>query len=560
MYSHSAWFERVWRAICLHQTETFFTKTALPFSYLVEGEVIRPCRGYFTITKEHVRYAFDQGPEARPSDLKARVPGASYVHALLHDERIGAWHPSPSHGFGVPAGQNRDTPDTSGHLPHPARVRRGSRRSRRKAARRERHASSVRSPSPSRATADGRPSHPPRPPRFRRFLRLPTMVSSPTITVAPPDRSPHFSDTPTGIDADTQVLLHGGVWKHPHEITPDDRLATVNPAHALLYHRAADYDALDYAGDVYRLAHRSLDLVVGPAHRMPVRSLEPGSSRLADRFALRQADGLGSRVGLLASARQCGDAPALIALPEVATGRGALPARLVPVDALLQVLGYFVGDGWVSDAVVHRVTFAAPIVRKRLFIGEALRAIGCRVTGDDSVLSTADARLHAFLAVHGFSGTRAVEKRLPGFLFDLDHTVAEHCVRGLLASDGHTTASGSTSFYSSSPYLRDAVQALFFGTGRATRSALVARAGERPGLIDGRVITRRHDAFVVTARKAPRVSVERRAHVARVPFAGLLHRFHVPPWCTMVVRRNGLAVVVHDGCVPVFTASQLRAA
>src|SRR5688500_3394095 len=100
--------------------------------------------------------------------------------------------------------------------------------------------------------------------------------------------TPQFPDAPTGRDGERELLVAGGEWKHAEEVSPVDRLATVDIASgALSYVPYTARDTVWFAGDLVHLTHRSLDVLVGPAHQLPVRVWDARAGRLADAFSTK---------------------------------------------------------------------------------------------------------------------------------------------------------------------------------------------------------------------------------------------------------------------------------
>jgi hypothetical protein len=88
-------FEVIWQRIMAFsgsvfhteaQDSEFFYRTSL--NQLIVGKNSNP-----TIAKEDIKSIFNslrQTPELRPSDINQTVTGASYILAILRDQRIGA--------------------------------------------------------------------------------------------------------------------------------------------------------------------------------------------------------------------------------------------------------------------------------------------------------------------------------------------------------------------------------------------------------------------------------------------------------------------------------------
>lgn len=83
--------EEVWARIVKHKGAEFHTKTALPFTYEIQGNVFRPIRDHpinRKIPKSDFEKALKHVPCDGPGDMDRSIQGSSYVWAVLHDPRI----------------------------------------------------------------------------------------------------------------------------------------------------------------------------------------------------------------------------------------------------------------------------------------------------------------------------------------------------------------------------------------------------------------------------------------------------------------------------------------
>lgn len=86
-------FEEVWVRIKKRAGETFFTKTGIRFTYIVEGNRVVLSRINYSLSKGDLEKAYSGVPMKGPSEIVSIVSGPSYVWAILHDARISlkAW-------------------------------------------------------------------------------------------------------------------------------------------------------------------------------------------------------------------------------------------------------------------------------------------------------------------------------------------------------------------------------------------------------------------------------------------------------------------------------------
>jgi hypothetical protein len=91
-------FHEVWERIRRDQRERFYTKTRLPFTYEIRGEVVHVHRPDSPSDnkqpyKSQFELAYQRVPIPNPGKIRDIVWGCSYVWAILHDPRIsqGDW-------------------------------------------------------------------------------------------------------------------------------------------------------------------------------------------------------------------------------------------------------------------------------------------------------------------------------------------------------------------------------------------------------------------------------------------------------------------------------------
>ena len=86
-------FDEVWDRIVKHEHAFFRTRLGVWFTYRLEGDVVCPSRTDFRIPRRDFEIAYPLLPLPGPGKINRLVTGASYVYAILHDERVsgGAW-------------------------------------------------------------------------------------------------------------------------------------------------------------------------------------------------------------------------------------------------------------------------------------------------------------------------------------------------------------------------------------------------------------------------------------------------------------------------------------
>ena len=74
-------------------TATMSIALLVPFTYRIEGDVLRTSRTNYNLAKSDFQKAYEMVPIKDPSDLKGLVRGSPYIWAILNDPRIseGKW-------------------------------------------------------------------------------------------------------------------------------------------------------------------------------------------------------------------------------------------------------------------------------------------------------------------------------------------------------------------------------------------------------------------------------------------------------------------------------------
>ena len=80
--------DEVWRRLKTLEGQRFETKTGRPFTFEINGDVFRPNRTKYNVTKSDFRKALELVPFDGPGVVNSAVRGPAYVWAVLHDKRV----------------------------------------------------------------------------------------------------------------------------------------------------------------------------------------------------------------------------------------------------------------------------------------------------------------------------------------------------------------------------------------------------------------------------------------------------------------------------------------
>lgn len=80
--------DAVWQRIKRLEGQTFHTKTGKPFKFEIVGDVFRPSRTEYNISKADFGKALELVPFDGPGIVNYLVRGPAYIWAVLHDPRV----------------------------------------------------------------------------------------------------------------------------------------------------------------------------------------------------------------------------------------------------------------------------------------------------------------------------------------------------------------------------------------------------------------------------------------------------------------------------------------
>jgi hypothetical protein len=88
MSSRKPSIDDVWTRLKLMEGHQFETKTGMPFTFEISGEVLHPSRTQYNVSKADFRKALRLVPFDGPGVINNVVRGPAYVWAVLHDKRV----------------------------------------------------------------------------------------------------------------------------------------------------------------------------------------------------------------------------------------------------------------------------------------------------------------------------------------------------------------------------------------------------------------------------------------------------------------------------------------
>jgi DNA-directed RNA polymerase II subunit RPB2 len=261
------------------------------------------------------------------------------------------------------------------------------------------------------------------------------------------------------------VLTLNG-WKPIAEVTMEDKVATMQEGQLVYAHPIKTLE-FDYTGPMYNLKSQQVDLTVTPNHRMWVGT--PHTRAKVWSYDFHEAkDIFGRHVKYQKDVEWDKDDYQFIL-----KGNQLITDQLVNMDAWLIVFGIWYAEGWANK---RSVAFAADKPRVQEALMTALKTLGWNYRFDEKSLKL-EILHHALRDYMIPLSTGANTKALPAWVWKLSKAQAQTLLFGMLLGDGHTTASNSEIYSTSSLTLADQVQQLALHAGWSANKILHTEAG-----------------------------------------------------------------------------------
>ena len=280
-------------------------------------------------------------------------------------------------------------------------------------------------------------------------------------------------------DAATDVLTRRGFlpWS---EVSQHDELGCWDPiANSLVYEKPLELTKHRHDGPMYRVNHGGVDLLVTEHHKMFVQTIvdsKAGGIRNVtwSDWNLVQASDLGDR--LRVRYQKCAPYRLRESIDLSSGDRSPVFPAHDDSRALLRLIGFFVGDGWVGKTTeitrprVNSICFGLKKQRKVAYLREICAELGWEVEEQNL-----HAQGHRVYTVHapaiGSLFRRQFydendEKIIPSYLLDLNVEDSSALLDGLRSSDG-TAKRGAWEFSTTSNQVAEALQRIVLHAGGA---------------------------------------------------------------------------------------------
>ena len=316
-------------------------------------------------------------------------------------------------------------------------------------------------------------------------------------------------------DAETEVLTTDGFVKWP-DVKGGTKLGIWDPQKQSLCYETPEYLTDDsYTGDMYRVTHGGVDLLVTPDHKMWVCTRD-GTKNEWRPWALIPANELGDR----SMVRYSKLAPYTVGTRSAVQVPNQL-ATPTTMEAFGEFLGFFVGDGYASGRG-NLIEFNFRKERKIEYLRELVSRLGWGLSEKSKFWVTVEDASSWFREqcydTEGY-------KRLPNWVLSTDQAFQKSVLRGLQKSDG-STKRGAWEYSTNSETLAKQFQILGL------------HCGEAVSVNNGEPLWR----LMVLSRMREPVINQGKIDTGLVPYSGRVYCAKTRTGI-LVVRRNGKIVL-----------------
>jgi hypothetical protein len=343
---------------------------------------------------------------------------------------------------------------------------------------------------------------------------------------------------------DTEILTRYG-WIPFQDLTLVNEVATVDPqTGTLIFERPTRVIEMPFEGEIFHGEHQALDFMVTPDHMMVVRPFDNQTHRLSSTYEFVPMKDVGWYAGLLSSVSVNRTTPATYTLPGVNNlkRKGQRTDREVPMRAWMHFLGIYLAEGTMIGTPhdQYRIQLAAVKEREKSFIRRTLANMGLSATETPDRFTFSNQQVYEHLAELGLKGVKAPQKFVPRFVFDLSAEAMQWVLEGHREGDG-SCQDGRWTHHTSSVQLATDLQRLALMSGKW--STLSARPLRTSTMKDGRIVIGRYPEMTVSVWTSNRLSIDRKKHVTRESYSGMVYCAEVPTYHTLVTRRNGKILI-----------------
>jgi len=326
---------------------------------------------------------------------------------------------------------------------------------------------------------------------------------------------------------DTEILTKSG-WKLFNELKREDQVATLDVGHNMHYIHPSEIQDHHYSGDMIKINHRSIDLLVTPNHNLYIRAHN------SKRYKFVRADSP-IHSWMLNQVNWEADDKEWFRLPPIELSKfnnGIIKDKL-KMDDFLEFIGWYIAEGSTNKSgYIINITQTKEEGKKD--IGDCITRLGYKWHyANDKDFRFANKQLYEYLKPLG----KAHEKYIPDEFMHLSKRQLKILFDAYTKGDGYESR-GCKGFTTTSKKLADQLQEIVIKLGY--NSTLISRL-RIGGYIHGKKIKNRRLSYDINIRKSKECKLTRSKHFSAMDYDGMVYCCTVPTHI-ICVRRNGRPV------------------
>ena len=336
-------------------------------------------------------------------------------------------------------------------------------------------------------------------------------------------RIPEVGDKMACFTDKTSVLTDKG-WKSIKDVLKEDKVATLQHGE-IVYDFPLETFEYDYEGKMYHLVSQQLDMTVTPNHKLYVKRRDKKEYEL-----IKAEDVFGKRVSHQKNGEWKKEDQQYLEIENFGK---------VNVKAWCYFLGIWYAEGWATRKSVNSGVVSISVNKKRVFdkLEDVLTYLNIPFKYNEN-----EEKIHIYN--QSLFHHLAVNKTLPGYVWNFSKEESRCLLEGLLLGDGSKCQNSiSWSYWTSSFKLAEDVQKLALHCGYS--SNMILPEGRKAGSInimkDGRAIQTTADNYrvaIITTKNNPTVNHGHIQVEEWIDYKGKVYCIEVPEHI-IYVKQNG---------------------
>lgn len=329
--------------------------------------------------------------------------------------------------------------------------------------------------------------------------------------------------------SDTEILTKNKGWIKFKNLTINDEVACLSQKNDVMYwHKPLAIQKYKYNGDMIKINHRSVDLLVTPNHNMYVKLGKKNG------YEFVKCDDIKSyQFHMKISANWEGEEKKWFYPPQIDVIRGGQKIfEKIKMDKWLDFFGWYISEGCCSNQYTINISQS----KKENFqkIIDAIKGIGIKkYYVYDKKICFQTKQLWKYLKQLG----KSYEKYIPYEFMNLSKRQLKILLKSLIFGDGHITKKGKMYYFTSSEKLANQIQEIGIKCGYGVRKNERNRIGESHVVRNG-VCKFNHISYELSFSKMKERQIYRKKHLKTQMYYGFVYDCTVPEHI-ILVRRNG---------------------